>query len=267
MAYNNDYPDGRRVDRSVNIEKSNTGIDQPDHSGETGSHRSLLPQRIADSLRDMIVENVLPPGSRIRERAMTERLNVSRTPLREALKVLAGEGLIELLPNRGAVVSDPTLVEVSEMLQVQAHLEEMAAYQFCERASEAEIESILAMHYEMLAYFHRRERLPYFKLNQRIHRAIVEGAHNKTLASFHGMLSARLYRFRYQPNLRHEHWQSAVDEHEEIVAAIRGRDADRLSHALKDHLQSTSAKLSALESDDDLEVREDAQTGRQMAKS
>ena len=255
----------------MKIEKSppeqNTGADQPDYPGETSSPRSLLPQRIADSLRDMIVENVLPPGSRIRERAMTERLDVSRTPLREALKVLAGEGLVELLPNRGAVVSDPTLAEVSEMLQVQAHLEDMAAYQFCERASDAEIEAILAMHYEMLAYFHRRERLPYFKLNQTIHRAIVEGAHNKTLASFHGMLSARLYRFRYQPNLRHEHWQSAVDEHEEIVAAIRDRDANRLSHALKDHLRSTSAKLSSLDSDDDPEAQKGGQIDRQMVKS
>jgi len=207
-----------------------------------------LPEHVAGRLRDMIVENEFPPGSRIRERSVAERLNVSRTPLREALQVLAAEGLVELLPNRGAVVASPTLDEVREMLEVQAQLEDLAAVQFCERAGQEDIDEVRALHYEMMAHYARRERLAYFKLNQRIHRAIIKMTRNHTLAAMHGMLSARLYRFRYQPNLQSDHWDSAVAEHEEILAAVQARDGARLSTALKVHLASTWEKLSTARS-------------------
>ena len=213
---------------------------------ENGIQRNLLPEVVADRLRDMILENVLPPGIRIRERTITEMLRVSRTPLREALRILAGEGLVELLPNRGAVVANPTLEEVHEMLQVQAQLEDLAAYQFCERASDADIDAIRALHHEMLVHFYRKERLSYYKINHRIHRRIIEAAGNSTLSTMHGILNARLYRFRYQPNLQHDHWQAAIDEHEKILHAVEARDGDRLSAALRTHLANTWDKIVAV---------------------
>lgn len=216
---------------------------------ENGIQRNLLPEVVADHLRDMIVENVLLPGTRIRERTITEVLKVSRTPLREALRMLAAEGLVELLPNRGAVVANPTLEEVHEMLQVQTQLEDLAAYQFCERASDADIDAIRALHHEMLVHFYRGERLPYYKINQRIHRRIIEAAGNNTLATMHGILNARLYRFRYQPNLQRDHWQTAIDEHEEILHAVESRNGDRLRDVLKAHLASTWEKILAVSED------------------
>jgi len=208
--------------------------------------RALLPQIIAERLRDMIVQNELPPGSRIRERTIAEKLSVSRTPLREALKALASEGLVELLPNRGAVVADPGLDEVREMLEVQRELEGFAAALFCATAREGDIAEIRALHYEMLAAYSRGDRLNYFKLNQAIHRKIVEVGHNRTLNGIYANLAARLYRFRFQPNLLPRHWKTAVEEHEEILSAVQARDSERLIKALKGHIDSTIGKLAAV---------------------
>lgn len=206
--------------------------------------RSTLPEQVANRLRDMIVENQLMPGERIRERAISAELDVSRTPLREALQVLAAEGLVELLPNRGAVVSKPSPEDVREMLEVQGVLEEHAGHLFCANATDADIGEIKALHFEMLAAFERRERLTYFKLNQRIHRKIIEVAGNGALDGIHEMLSARLFRFRYQPNLKIEHWRSAIEEHEEILKALVARDGILLGRVLRSHLKTTWEKLS-----------------------
>jgi DNA-binding GntR family transcriptional regulator len=206
--------------------------------------RSTLPEQVANSLRDMIVENRFAPGERIRERAISAELEVSRTPLREALQVLAAEGLVELLPNRGAVVASPSKDDVREMLEVQSVLEEHAGQLFCASATEEDIGEIKALHFEMLAAFERRERLAYFKLNQRIHRKIIEVAGNDALNGIHEMLSARLFRFRYQPNLKIEHWRSAIQEHEEILKAAVDRNSDLLGRVLRSHLDTTWEKLS-----------------------
>ena len=208
--------------------------------------RSSLPEQVANRLRDMIVQNELLPGDRIRERTISTALNVSRTPLREALQVLAAEGLVDLLPNRGAVVADPSPDIVRQMLEVQAMLEWHAGRSFCANAGDEAVAEVRALHYEMLAAYSRRDRLAYFKLNQRIHRAIIENAGNVVLSEMHGMLSARLYRFRYQPNLKPEHWESAVAEHDRILCAVEARDAEELGAALSEHLQTTWRKLSAM---------------------
>lgn len=205
--------------------------------------RPLLPEQVTNRLRDMIVQNELVPGERIPERSIAAQLNVSRTPLRSALQVLAAEGLIELLPNRGAIVADPGPERVREMLEVQGVLEEFAGLLFCANASDADVAEIRALHYEMLAAYARRERLAYFKLNQRIHRQIVRATGNSALDEMHELLSARLFRFRYQPNLRLDLWESAVQEHEQILDAVVSRDGPRLGRVLREHLKTTWIKL------------------------
>jgi DNA-binding transcriptional regulator YhcF (GntR family) len=108
----------------------------------------------------MIVQDLLPPGARIRKRTLAKQLEVSRTLLREALKVLATEGLVELLPNRGALVADPSPIEIRDMLQVLGVLEAVAGELACSAASAEEIAEIKALHYEMLAAFARNDRRP-----------------------------------------------------------------------------------------------------------
>lgn len=199
---------------------------------------------VADRLRDMIAQNELPPGARIRERAIGELLQVSRTPMREALRILAAERLVELLPNRGAVVCAPSPREIRDLLSVLASLEALAGEQAAANAGDDEIGEIRALHFEMLAAYERKDRLTYFKLNQCIHRAIVAASHNAALVELHAMTNARLYRVRYQSNLNTATWHSAVEEHDAILAALCARDGEALAAILRRHLGSTWAKVS-----------------------
>jgi DNA-binding GntR family transcriptional regulator len=209
----------------------------------TDINRLNLSEQIANRLRDMIIQNQMSPGDRIREREICKELQVSRTPLREALHKLASECLIDLIPNCGAVISSPSGEEIADMLQVLGVLEAFAGERACELITQEEISEIKALHYEMLAAFSRGDRLQYFKLNQRIHLALVKAARSETLLVLHSRLNARLYRIRYQSNLKNEQWGGAVEEHDTIMAALEERDAYKLSHILRQHLRSTWEKI------------------------
>ena len=213
---------------------------------DIGNPRQPLTQQVAGAIRDMIVQDELKPGERVRERSLAEVLEVSRTPLREALKLLSAEGLVEILPHRGAVVADPQPEEIYGKLQVLAVLESLAGELAAERATDEEIAEIRALHFEMLASYTRQNRLEYFKANQKIHRAILTSSRNLALIETHGRINAQLYRVRYQSNLRNRKWQSAIEEHEEILEALEARDPERLSAILRAHLGSTWAKVSEM---------------------
>jgi DNA-binding GntR family transcriptional regulator len=206
--------------------------------------RSTLTEQIANRLRDMIIQNQLKPGDHIRERVICTQLNVSRTPFREALQILATEGLIELIPNRGAVISSPSAQEVEDMLQILGVFEGFAGEKACQRATPEDFAEIRALHFEMMAAHLRGDRLEYFKVNQLIHLAIVEAARSQTLKDYHNLLNARLYRIRYQSNLQHDAWQRAVEEHNEIMDALEHRDEEKLAMLLRNHLSSTWKNIS-----------------------
>ena len=203
-----------------------------------------LAQQVAARVRVMIIQDQLTPGEWIREQALADKLKVSRTPLREALKMLELEGLIRLLPNRGAVVTELTVEEVKEKLEVLAVLEALAGKLACRKATDAELAEIRALHYEMLAWYSRQNRLEYFKLNQRIHLAIVAASGNRTLIDTHARINAQLYRIRYQSNLQNELWNTAVEEHEEMLAALTERKGEALSKCMLNHFGQTFFKFS-----------------------
>ncbi len=131
--------------------------------------RQVLHQEVAVRLRQRIVEGHLAPGAKLNERELSELLQVSRTPLREAIKMLAAEGLVELLPNRGAVVAQLSEQDVADTFEVIAGLEGQSGELAAQRISEAELAEIRALHYEMLAAFTRRDLSTYYRLNALIH--------------------------------------------------------------------------------------------------
>jgi DNA-binding GntR family transcriptional regulator len=192
-------------------------------------------------LRDLIVEDEMPSGTRLNERQLCERLGISRTPLREALKVLAADGLVELLPNRGARVAPLDEKAVEDMFQVMGALEALAGTLACARIAEAELAEIAALHYEMLAQYTRRRLPEYFRLNQAIHGAIVAAARNPVLSATYQNLADRLRRARYAANLSDERWRQAVTEHEAILAALQARDGATIATLLDRHLRNKSA--------------------------
>ncbi len=208
-----------------------------------GSRRANLHATVVGRLRDLVVEGTLMPGTRIAERQLCESLGISRTPLREALKVLASEGLIDLLPNRGARVARLDERDVENMFQVMGALEALAGSLACTHISEAELAEIAALHYEMLAQYMRRDLPGYFRLNQAIHAAIVAAARNPILATTYQSLAARIRRARYFANLSDERWQRAVAEHEVILQTLQARDGPRLARLLEEHLHNKSVVL------------------------
>jgi DNA-binding GntR family transcriptional regulator len=212
----------------------------PDGADERGPiARPSLHDAIVARVRDMIIEGELAPGTRIHEGNLGAKLGVSRTPLREALKFLASEGLLELSPGRGAVVRQFSPKDVFDSLLVLGNLEALAGRLACQHATDAEIQEVRQLHDRMMEMYEKRDRLPYFKLNQSIHSAILHLSKNEALAYVHGILQARLRRIRYIGNEGPEKWAGAVAEHEEMIKALEARDAERLSKVLSAHMERT----------------------------
>jgi DNA-binding GntR family transcriptional regulator len=201
--------------------------------------RHNLHDAIVSRVRDMIIEGTLAPGTRIHEGRLGQELGVSRTPLREALKYLASEGLLELAPGRGAVVRSFSAKDVEDSLIVLASLENLAGRLACLHAPDTAIRAIRRMHDEMMQRYAVRDRLSYFKLNQSIHSAILKASANDPLADVHGVLQARLRRIRYVGNESPEKWAAAVADHEIMITALEARDGERLAKVLSEHMQNT----------------------------
>ncbi|MCU0819908.1 MAG: GntR family transcriptional regulator [Beijerinckiaceae bacterium] len=216
-------------------------MDMPDSAfdGMVRIARMTLHDAALNQIRDMIIEGKLAPGMRINEGQVGAMLGVSRTPLREAIKSLVGEGLVEILPAKGAVVRRFSIEDIRDILEVIKALEQSAARLACERASDAEIATIAALHEEMLALYRSRNRLAYFKLNQAIHSALVRASGNPVLSETHEQLQARIKRIRFIGNETPDRWAGAVEDHEAMIEALRRRDAPALVEAVGVHLDRT----------------------------
>lgn len=200
--------------------------------------RSLHDQ-VVNRVRDLIIEAVLEPGSRIDEAMLIKELGVSRTPFREALRTLAAEGLVIIKPSKGVVVRKLTREDVQSMLEVLRELERLAGELACERASDRDIADMVALHERMLEHYATRDRMPYYKLNQEFHTRLAALSGNETLQEMQGNLQARLKRIRYIGNEAPDVWADAVADHEDMVTALKARDGAALGRAMWVHLQRT----------------------------
>jgi DNA-binding GntR family transcriptional regulator len=198
--------------------------------------RAALHEQVAHRLRQMLVENRIAPGAKLNERELSEVLKVSRTPLREAIKMLAAEGLVELLTNRGAIAVELTEADVLNTFEVMAGLEAQSGELAAQRITDAELLEIKAMHFEMLAAYTRRDLPAYYRLNSAIHSAINAAAKNPVLTVTYQQVNARLQALRFRSNQDGEKWKAAVKEHEQMISALEARDAAAMRKVLLDHL-------------------------------
>ena len=198
--------------------------------------RLALHDQVALRLRSLLVEGHIAPGAKLNERVLSEQLRVSRTPLREAIKLLAVEGLVDLLPNRGAVAVKLTEADVMHSFEVLAGLEAMAGELAAQRISNEELAEIRATHYEMLAAFTRRDLSNYYRLNAVIHSAINTAARNPVLTSTFKSINARVQSLRFRTNQKEAKWKRAMKEHEQMLQALDARDAPALRTVLIEHL-------------------------------
>ena len=196
----------------------------------------LLHETVVDRLRDMIVHGELTAGTKLNERVLCETLGTSRTPLREALKYLASEGLVRLLPNRGAIVAPLEAERVKQTFAVMGALEALAGELACRNAPDEAITEIRALHYQMLAHHARGELAEYFRCNQEIHSKLVQASGNEPLVEIYRSLNANVRRARYIANYSRERWAEAVEEHEEMLRALTARDGVALQRILREHL-------------------------------
>lgn len=205
--------------------------------------RRSLQEEVAARLRAEIVEGVWPPGTRLQERVLCERYGVSRSPLRETFQVMAKEGLLQLLPGRGAVVTRPTMTDAIENAQVLTALEALAIRLACEHASDAELAKIRDLHEEMRACNRAHDINSYYELNNAVHRAIVAAGGNAALTSIHDGVQRHITRLQNLSGALEAEPDKSFHEHERFVQALLARDADRAAAALHDHLTSTAEKI------------------------
>ena len=198
--------------------------------------RQVLHQEVAVRLRQRIVEGHLAPGAKLNERALAEQLKVSRTPLREAIRMLAAEGLVELLPNRGAVVAQMSEQDVADTFEVIAGLEGQSGALAAERITAAQLDEIRALHYEMLAAFTRRDLPTYYRLNALIHTHINAAAANRVLTQTWSNVNARLQVLRFRSNFDEAKWKRAMKEHDRMVELLAAHDAEGLRTLMTTHL-------------------------------
>jgi DNA-binding GntR family transcriptional regulator len=216
---------------SDNVLVTDQGSDKP-----FAIRKETLHDQVADRIRDLIIEGHLEPGSRIDEAMLVDQLGVSRTPFREALRTLAAEGLVVIRPSRGAVVRKLSREDIFSMLELLARLESFAAELVCKRASDADLAGLSALHDRMMDCYERRDRMPYYKLNQEFHTRLTALTRNSALIETQGNLQARLKRIRFMGNRNPELWAASVGEHVEMMAALTRRDGAALGVVMERHL-------------------------------
>jgi DNA-binding GntR family transcriptional regulator len=202
-----------------------------------GEYRAqLLHGHVADRLREMIITGELAPGAAVDELALCETFKVSRTPLREALKVLAAEELVILQPRRGAVVAPLTTASVDQKFEVISMIEAHAARSFCERRNRDELAELNAIHARLTAGFKNKSRKQYFESNQRFHRRIVELTGNDELVRIHAQLITHLQRARYFTG-QQQNWRSTfLTEHAGIMEILATGTPAQAEAAMRSHL-------------------------------
>jgi DNA-binding GntR family transcriptional regulator len=194
-----------------------------------------------ERLRDMIIEGDLAVGERLHDANLAEILQVSRTPVREAIKLLAIEGLVELLPGRGARVAALSIASVSELFEVIAGIERHACELAAVRMTARDFDKLQRMHERMAGHHRAGERHDYFKLNQEIHLAIVGASKNAILQSTHATLIAKGRRGRYTALASQARWTEAMAEHELLMQAFADRDGRKAGEIMLQHDRRTGA--------------------------
>lgn len=205
----------------------------------TGLHNEAIIR-----LREVLIRGDLAPGARLNEVELSSALGVSRTPLREALKLLAVEGLVELRVNRSAVVAPFRREELNNLFEAVAGVERVAAELAAERMNAREIDALKTRQQRMERHRDRRELRGYFEVNQQVHRLIVAGAANQIIKATHETLLARAERARFFALSYKSRWDESVDEHRAILQALERREGELAGRLLARHVLRTGEVVS-----------------------
>ncbi len=200
-----------------------------------------LYEQVAEALRARILAHTLAPGSWIDEQALAAQYGISRTPLREALKVLASEGLVTMKLRRGAYVTEVTERDLDEVYHLLALLESDAAVVVAESASDAQLAELVALHDELEAQVGDRDR--FFAANERFHMRLLEIADNRWRNQLVADLRKVMKLNRHHSLFKQGRLEASLKEHRRIVAALKARNGERVRELMQQHF--TNGKRAA----------------------
>ncbi len=227
----------------------------------------LADVEVTDWLRASIIEGALPPGSRLSEVTIGNELGVSRTPVREALRVLASEDLVDWQPNRSAVVKAVSNESVTEALDVLGALEQLAVRLVAARAGDKEMARLQAAY----ARYRRQALDPsvpkYFGVNMHLHFALVEASGSPMLARAHRMVVTHLVRARHMINISGHHLSSSIRDHRELMQSVLARNAAAAQKAVGVHIAHMKRDLLLAEESEAAAARVQAARRRDGARS
>ncbi len=215
----------------------------PPQPADGDSDFRTLPERVAEALRRRILLGEFAPGSNIPERETSAALGVSRTPLREALRILANEGLVEIRPARSPVVADPGPEQLSDMFSVLRVLEALAGELACLNGADPMLAGIGAAHDRLSGVDPGVDPVGFFNADMGFHVAIVRAAANPALSRTHAAYNARLWRARFLTSQVRTDRARILREHGEILSAIEARDTRWASVVMDAHLRSANRKI------------------------
>lgn len=197
---------------------------------------TALYQEVAERLRQRIFAHDLTPGDWIDEQKLAEQYGISRTPLREALKVLAAEGLVDLKPRRGCYVTEISRQDIDDIFPLMAMLEGRCAFIAVQLAKPADIRDLKAIH-DKLELAAKENRIDaFFEANQEFHRRIQELTNNRWLLSVIQDLRKVLKLSRLHSLSLEGRLQQSLEEHRVIMAAFEAGDAEQAEKSMHDHL-------------------------------
>lgn len=195
-----------------------------------------LAEQIARQLRRDILRGKLAPGSSIKERDNAAEMGVSRTPMREAIRILAKEGLVILRPARSPIVAEPSIKEISDQVEVLLALEKLSAELACKNATEEDLAELERIQEYVDLNFDGSDPLDMFEVDMSFHAAIARASGNDVIADMHRTLLERLWRARYLAARRRRNRARVVLQHGAILDALKARDRVAALEAIEAHL-------------------------------
>lgn len=202
-----------------------------------------ISEQIYRALIDQIMKGELKPGQRVEELAVASQFNSSRTPVRDALRQLAGNGFIEFKPHRGAMVSSFDLRQMGEMFEALEELEALCAKLSAQRMKDLERRELEQLVQRQQAAIASQDEKLYWQLNDSFHALIYRGADNRSILQLTDNMRSRLMPFRVFLFERGNRMQSAFVEHEAVLKAILEHDAEAAYLAMRQHVASSNARV------------------------
>jgi DNA-binding GntR family transcriptional regulator len=202
-----------------------------------------LHQTVAERIYQMIIKGELSMGQKLIEAELCDTLGVSRTPLREALRSLSSEGLIELIPNKGAFIRKPSIDEIREMFEAMSILEGLCGRIALDNMTARDLQKLEEFHERLEEQYAVQDIKKYAQTNLKFHTYLREMLNNETLGKILNGLRRKILMFRYRQLYLNGRFDESIKEHRHIIQAFRKRDPFAVEHAMKLHLINQCERL------------------------